>query len=103
MLDKKYSGITADKKIKNLKELFKKYDFLILSSPESVCWLLNIRGFDLPNTPLVFCRAILSKKEIKFFIDKSKISKKIQIFQELNLKYFIYMSLKNILVIFPKM
>ncbi len=76
LLDKKYSGITADKKIKNLKELFKKYDFLILSSPESVCWLLNIRGFDLPNTPLVFCRAILSKKEIKFFIDKSKISKK---------------------------
>lgn len=31
----------------------------ILTLPDSICWLLNIRGADIPRNPLVLCNAIL--------------------------------------------
>ena len=46
---------------------------LVISAPESVCWLLNIRGYDLDNTPLVFSRLIISKNKLEIFINKKKI------------------------------
>ena len=51
---------------------------LIMTSPESICWLLNVRGFDLPHTPLVLSRLIVSSKEIVFYVNKKKIPKKIK-------------------------
>ena len=48
---------------------------MVITSPESVCWLLNIRGYDLENTPLVFCRAIITKKDFEFYVNKKKIPK----------------------------
>ncbi len=59
-LDKKFAGLTAQEKISKIcKEL--KNDFLIITSAESVCWLLNIRSFDLPNTPVLLSYALLNK------------------------------------------
>ena len=29
----------------------KKADYLFVSSPENVAWLMNIRGYDNPNKP----------------------------------------------------
>ncbi len=56
-----------------------KYDFIILTSSDSICWLLNIRGRDLGHTPIVFCKAIITRSEIKLFVDKDKIPRKIKI------------------------
>ena len=40
------------------------------TNPESVCWLLNIRGNDIENTPIVLCRAILyPDAAVKLFIE----------------------------------
>ena len=41
-------------KIKKLKKylLKKKNNNLFISASENVCWLLNIRGKDLPNSPI---------------------------------------------------
>ncbi|MEE2695180.1 MAG: aminopeptidase family protein P, partial [Pseudomonadota bacterium] len=60
------------------RELFKinNSDIIIINSPESVCWLLNIRGFDLPHTPIVFSRIIISKSGMKLFVDREKIPDK---------------------------
>ena len=74
-LEKKISGEdTFSKKEKIFNKI--NYDFLILTSSESICWLLNLRGFDLEYTPIVFSRAILSKTSIKLFIDLNKFSPK---------------------------
>ncbi len=62
-----------------------KYDFLILTSSASICWLMNIRGYDLEHTPLVFCKAIITKSDTKLFIDKSKIPNKTKIRKGLNI------------------
>ena len=72
-LEKKISGEdTFSKKERILNKI--NYDFLILTSSESICWLMNLRGFDLEHTPIVFSRAILTKTSIKLFIDLNKFS-----------------------------
>ena len=48
------------------------YEFIILTSAESICWLMNLRGFDLEHTPIVFSKAILTKASIKLFLNINK-------------------------------
>jgi len=47
-------GETKESKINTLKKFLKsnKIKYLYISASENVCWLLNIRGKDLPNSPI---------------------------------------------------
>ena len=88
-LEKKISGEdTFSKK----EQIFNKnsYDYIILTSSESICWLMNLRGFDLENTPIVFSRAILNKDSIKLFLDLNNFppEKKVNGVQTLCFKEF---------------
>ena len=88
-LEKKISG---EDTISKKEKIFNKnnYDYIILTSSESICWLMNIRGFDLENTPVVFSRAILSKDSIKLFLDLNQFppEKKVNGVQTLCLRKF---------------
>jgi Xaa-Pro aminopeptidase len=59
------SSILKKKKIQNI----------FISAPENCAWLLNIRGFDNPNSPIPNCQIILNNKNIYFFSDIKKIKK----------------------------
>jgi len=61
----KLSSILKKKKIQNI----------FISAPENCAWLLNIRGFDNPNSPIPNCQIILNKKNIFFFSNIRKIRK----------------------------
>ncbi len=51
----------------------KKSNYLFVSSPENVAWLLNIRGHDNPNSPIPNCHLFISNKREVFLIsEKSK-------------------------------
>ncbi|MDA7947628.1 MAG: aminopeptidase P family protein [Hyphomicrobiaceae bacterium] len=72
-----FAGVPPVKKIAAIqKDLRKaKLDAVVLTAPESICWLLNIRGQDVPHTPLVLCFAIVPAKGlVDLFIDPGKIS-----------------------------
>ena len=71
ILKKKHTGESFQEKLKKIKP--KDNKILVISSPESVCWLLNIRGYDLENTPLVFSRLIITKNKVEIFIRKEKV------------------------------
>ncbi len=73
ILRKKDCGESFEEKLNKIRPIDNK--ILVITSPESLCWLLNIRGYDLENTPLVFCRAIITKKKIEFYVNKKKIPK----------------------------
>ena len=46
----------------------------ILSAPDSIAWLLNIRGSDVPNTPLALSYAIVRQSgDVDWFIDARKL------------------------------
>ena len=77
-LDPIVAGERENKKIDRLIKIMKKkkIDYTFLSSGENICWLLNIRGRDLPNSPVANCKVIITKeKQIYFFSNQKKISK----------------------------
>jgi Xaa-Pro aminopeptidase len=50
-------------------------DAAVLTLPESICWLLNIRGADVPHTPFMLSFAILNAKgEVDLFVENEKLS-----------------------------
>ncbi len=71
ILKKEKCGESFEQKLKKIRPVDNQ--ILVITSSESLCWLLNIRGYDLENTPLVFCRAIITKKIFEFYVNKKKI------------------------------
>ncbi len=72
----KYAGISSKNKINNLIKKMKenKADAYIICQPDSLAWILNIRGKDLTHTPIILSRLIvLSNGNIYFFINKKRI------------------------------
>lgn len=50
-------------------------DSSIITLPESLCWLLNIRGSDVPHTPYVLSYGILHKTgQLDWFVGKDRIT-----------------------------
>ena len=81
-----------DKISKYLKK--NKCDYLFVSAPENVAWILNIRGTDSPNSPIPNARLIINKnKKIYFISNFQKVKKiikekKIKLKELINLKDF---------------
>ena len=75
-LGKKIVGETHLSKISKISNFLKsnKSDYLFISAPENVAWLLNIRGYDDPNSPIPNARLIIDKKKNLFlFTQKNNI------------------------------
>jgi Xaa-Pro aminopeptidase len=70
------SYLSKINKISNILKL-KKADYLFISSPENVAWLMNIRGYDSPTSPIPNCRLLINKNKKIFLIVKEKIVSKI--------------------------
>ena len=69
------AGETSQSKRARLAEDLKKRaaDAAVLTLPDSVCWLLNIRGADVPHTPFVLAFAILNADaSVDLFLDAKK-------------------------------
>jgi Xaa-Pro aminopeptidase len=54
-------------------------DAVVLTAPDSIAWLLNIRGGDVPHTPLPLSFAVLHRDEsVDLFIDARKLSPEVE-------------------------
>ncbi|MCS6758734.1 MAG: aminopeptidase P family protein [Candidatus Devosia euplotis] len=52
-----------------------KADAAVLTLPESICWLLNIRGRDVPNTPFVLGFAVVPRTgQPTLYLDPARIT-----------------------------
>lgn len=70
------AGETSADKIKRLQEklIAERHDAAILTQPDSICWLLNIRGADVAHNPVVLAFAILhARAKPDLFIDPAKL------------------------------
>ncbi len=97
-ISNKISGCDSKTKISQvLKNL--EADALLITKPENICWLLNIRGRDLEFTPTFLTYAILFKNgEFELFKEKipslKKEIRKIQI-DESSTNHWLYSELKK--------
>ena len=78
-LNKKIVGESSKSKINKIAKYLKKNksDYLLVSAPENVAWILNIRGGDGPNSPVPNSRLIISKTKKIFLISKIHKSEKL--------------------------
>ena len=78
-LNKNIVGESVNSKINKISKYLKKNksDYIFISAPENVAWILNIRGNDSPNSPIPNSRLIISKTKKIFLISKFNKCKKI--------------------------
>lgn len=73
-----YAGLSVDKKIKNIQAMLqdKGADAVLLTMSDSIAWLLNIRGNDIPFIPVILSYAIVPKEgKVQWFVSSKKITK----------------------------
>ena len=112
-LEKKIVGESHISKIAKIIKFLKKKksNYLFISAPENVAWLLNIRGYDNPYSPIPNCRLLINNKgnihlitemtKVKKLIKEKKI-KKYQIIDPKNFGSFINNLEKNKMIIDKK-
>jgi len=78
-LEKNITGETHQSKILKITNFLKSNntDYLFVSAPENIAWLLNIRGYDNPNSPIPNARLIIDRNKKLFLITKKNNTKKI--------------------------
>jgi Xaa-Pro aminopeptidase len=72
----KYAGKPAEDKVKDLQALLKKdgQDAVVLTFPDSICWLFNIRGSDVAHNPVALAFAVVpASGKPELFVDAAKI------------------------------
>ena len=78
-INKKIVGESNKVKINKICKHLKKNksDYMFVSAPENVAWILNIRGSDGPNSPIPNSRLIISKTKKILLISEIKKAKKL--------------------------
>lgn len=74
VLDQKYTGTSAKERIAMVREEMHKKgaDVLVLTMLEDPCWLLNVRGNDIPCTPVAYAFALVTKDSVNYYVDAEK-------------------------------
>ncbi|MCK5759787.1 MAG: aminopeptidase P family protein, partial [Candidatus Delongbacteria bacterium] len=77
-LQNKYTGTTLAQKIAKIREkmVADNANCFIESSLDNIAWTLNVRGNDIPYSPVVISNLIISEKDVYYFVDKKKLCKK---------------------------
>ena len=73
-LPRMIAGKSQKYKISLVSNIIKKNksDYLFISAPENVSWLLNIRGSDVPFSPIINCNCLVGKNKKILLIGKKK-------------------------------
>ncbi len=78
LLSKKNAGENSKKKILKIKNILlkNKVDYLLVTAPENVAWILNIRGYDSSFSPIPNARLLINNKgNIDFYSQQKKVEK----------------------------
>ena len=84
ILDEKYAGKSAAKKISEVRERMKGRDLLIVSSLSDIAWLTNLRAFDIKCNPLFLSYFILESDKAILFIQNEALSDEVRTYLDEN-------------------
>lgn len=70
-----FAGKERNRKIREVRDEMEKYkiEFHLLTSPDDIMWLLNIRGRDVKYSPLLMSFAVIDPEQVLLFADEDKI------------------------------
>lgn len=77
--DVKFAGKSRVEKVQSIRKEMKDKgaNYYLLSSLDDIAWLLNIRGGDVPNNPVVISYVLISENKVNLFIDAEKLSEEV--------------------------
>lgn len=78
--DIKYAGKSRTEKLNEVRIEMKRSgaNYFLLTSLDDIAWLLNIRGNDVSNTPVIISNVIVSDSKCWMFINSSKVPKHVK-------------------------
>jgi Xaa-Pro aminopeptidase len=77
IFDIKFAGVSHTDKIRQVAEILsaQNIDTFILTQPDSIAWLLNIRAQDMPHIPAALSYVLISKdQQVRWYIDPARVS-----------------------------
>ena len=77
----KYAGKSRVEKLNKVRANMstKGANYYLLTSLDDIAWLLNIRGNDVPNNPVVISNVLVGKDKCYLFVDGSKVTHHIRL------------------------
>ena len=71
-----YTGESTKSKLKRIRKAMEEEgaDIHIIAALDDVCWTTNLRGNDIEFFPLLLSYAVITKAEMKLYIDERKLS-----------------------------
>lgn len=81
LFETQYAGRSRQDKLQQVGAFLreKKVDKLVLTSLDSIAWLINLRGRDIPYTPVALCFAIVSSSGVlDLFINPKKVPRSVE-------------------------
>ena len=75
-----FAGVEAQEKIANIQKTLSKagHDAVVIGLLDSIAWLFNIRGTDLPHTPFVIAYAVVpAEGKARLFVDGRKVTSQV--------------------------
>lgn len=74
--DLKYAGVDAVSKLSSLRTelLDASASAIVISMLDEIAWLLNLRGGDVPHSPVMYAYLIVEVDGAKLFVDNSKVT-----------------------------
>ncbi|PSS10137.1 Xaa-Pro aminopeptidase P [Actinidia chinensis var. chinensis] len=72
----KYAGVNVATKLSSLRSELKDAgtSAIVISMLDEIAWLLNLRGNDVPHSPVMYAYLIVEMDGAKLFIDNSKVN-----------------------------
>ncbi|SDF45185.1 aminopeptidase P family N-terminal domain-containing protein [Eubacterium pyruvativorans] len=79
LLPVEYAGKTAEDKIRDIREKMAEAgaDVHVETTPDDICWTLNIRGDDIDYFPLMLSYALITADAYHLYVDDKKLSPEI--------------------------
>lgn len=80
VLDEKWVQESASQRIERVRgEMVKKQaDVLILTTLEEPCWMLDIRGNDIPCTPVAYAYALVTSESVRYYVSLDKVTEEVR-------------------------
>jgi len=75
-----FAGVARGSKIREIREkmIAMEVEYQLLTSPDDIMWMLNIRGDDVDFCPLITSFAIITPDQIMLFVDDEQIPYKLK-------------------------
>ena len=73
----KYTGADYKDKIQKCRNVLEKNnaESIVITSADSVCWLLNIRAHDVEFSPLLLANVVITREHVYLFTNKDRLDK----------------------------